>query len=325
MIRFAAYVIAPNRFLKGKIMKQLSILLALLMSVLAFASCSKSESSNISASSNSGSNNTNTSVEKISSSESVNFSKVFQGTINNQFPIEMSLQRNGEDLSGSYFYTKVRTDIPIKGTIDGQDNFIINEFDSKGNQTGVFKGRFVSKTAMEGNWSKPSGEKLMPFSLSEKTNGEIASTSNATNSSQGVSSISPTVNSSSSSSADDSKPSRDKIKSDCRELVSGTIGQAYVIGKGIVTTGRYMDFVDADVQGISSEGVTAQAVVLLTVRYNSAFAETNRFYGTLAGCVPVSDINNKGQMLNQTRRISLKMLYRKYDTGWRLENWSGCR
>jgi hypothetical protein len=130
---------------------------------------------------------------------------VFEGAINNQYQIQMHLVRSGENLSGSYFYTKYKVDIPIKGTIDGQDNFTINEFDSKGNQTGVFKGRLVSSNEMEGNWSKPNGDKLMPFSLKATgSNSEIASTTD-------TSTANSTADSNNSTVAPSSPPTLDKV------------------------------------------------------------------------------------------------------------------
>jgi hypothetical protein len=90
---------------------------------------------------------------------------LFKGTINKRIRIQMKLGIQGNRLSGTYFYEKYRTDIPIQGTIDSQKKVVINEFDEKGNQTGVFKGKFTSARRIEGIWSKPNGSKAMPFVL----------------------------------------------------------------------------------------------------------------------------------------------------------------
>lgn len=135
-----------------------------------------------------------TDTENSRSPATQNFDKVFAGLVSDKFKIEMKLKREGGNLSGSYFYqpahyierygnlteepqlwadkdgSLIRIDIPVKGTVDEQENISIEEFDVNGKQTGIFKGRFISATEMEGNWSKPNGKNPMPFSLKEDAN-----------------------------------------------------------------------------------------------------------------------------------------------------------
>ncbi len=136
------------------------------------------------------------------SDDLLNFSKNFAGLVGGKFKIEMKLQRNGGDLSGSYFFQSVRDivlhgnyareperwadknnamariDVPIRGTVDNQQNFIVEEFDDKGLKTGIFSGHFVSDAGMEGMWSKPNGKSQTQFSL--KDEGDKASGGNYT-------------------------------------------------------------------------------------------------------------------------------------------------
>ena len=131
------------------------------------------------------SNTSTTSTPEVRKTDLEAFSKKFEGAINNQHQITMNLERNGESLLGSYTYTKYNIPISIKGTIDGQGNVVINEFENKGDQTGVFKGRMVSDREIEGGWSKPTGDKSAPFSLREIGDGsEVASSQSNSNSSQ---------------------------------------------------------------------------------------------------------------------------------------------
>jgi len=51
----------------------------------------------------------------------------------------MTLLRDGEHLTGSYFYPKVGKNIALSGTIDKDGNVSISESDDSGKQTGVFK------------------------------------------------------------------------------------------------------------------------------------------------------------------------------------------
>lgn len=161
-------------------MKLLHLLSLFLLIIACLDGCSKPQNSDANVN---GSSNSNGSTQAISSTDAANFSRGFEGTINNQYAIEMNLQRNGDNLSGTYLYSKHKVDIPIKGTIDGQGNFVINEFDNKGNQTGIFKGKLVSGNAMDGTWSKPNGDKSMPFSLKAAGNSnEVASTNSGSSS-----------------------------------------------------------------------------------------------------------------------------------------------
>jgi hypothetical protein len=100
----------------------------------------------------------------------------FRGTIAGNLKIEMTLMRDGERLSGAYFYPKVGKDIQLKGTIDKNDNVELKESDEAGKDTGVFKGKWKSSSAeseldlaeIEGKWSKPDGSKQTAFDVIEQ-------------------------------------------------------------------------------------------------------------------------------------------------------------
>jgi len=86
--------------------------------------------------------------------------------------LQMKLVREGETLTGSYFYKKVGTPIDVRGTIDKDGNVVLEEFDSSGKQTGVFKGTWKTDEngliEIEGNWTKPNSDKKTSFSLHEE-------------------------------------------------------------------------------------------------------------------------------------------------------------
>ncbi len=90
--------------------------------------------------------------------------KYFKGSIGNSLDLQMKLVRNGDQLSGSYFYQKVGSRIDLRGSVDKDGNLLLDEFEPGGKQTGVFKGIWqVDKTdglvTLAGNWSKPPTEK----------------------------------------------------------------------------------------------------------------------------------------------------------------------
>ena len=100
----------------------------------------------------------------------------FRGTIAGNLRIEMTLLRDGERLTGTYFYPKVGKSIALSGTIDKDGNVSISESDDSGKQTGVFKGKWKPATdspdptlnEIDGKWSRPDGSKETAFLVSQQ-------------------------------------------------------------------------------------------------------------------------------------------------------------
>lgn len=97
----------------------------------------------------------------------------FRGTIAGNLSIEMVLLRDGERLTGTYFYPRVGKEITLSGTVDKDGNMTLTENDEFGKQTGVFKGKWrpaynspdSNIKEIEGKWSKPDGTKETEFVL----------------------------------------------------------------------------------------------------------------------------------------------------------------
>lgn len=90
--------------------------------------------------------------------------KYFKGSIGNSLDLQMKLVKTGEQLSGTYSYQRVGTRINLRGTLTNDGNLTLEEFDSGGNQTGLFKGIWQADSTdgmvkIAGNWSKPEGDK----------------------------------------------------------------------------------------------------------------------------------------------------------------------
>jgi hypothetical protein len=98
--------------------------------------------------------------------------KYFKGSIGSAVDLQMKIAREGERLSGSYFYQKIGTKIDLKGTIDKDGSVTLEEFDTGGKQTGVFKGLWKPDEdgliSIAGNWTKPNSDKKTAFSLHEE-------------------------------------------------------------------------------------------------------------------------------------------------------------
>jgi hypothetical protein len=100
----------------------------------------------------------------------------FRGTITTgagDLKIEMTLVRDGDRLSGTYFYPKVGKNIALSGTVDKSGNVDLRESDESGKETGRFKGKWKPATnspdpslnEIEGKWSKPDGSKETAFQV----------------------------------------------------------------------------------------------------------------------------------------------------------------
>jgi hypothetical protein len=97
----------------------------------------------------------------------------YRGTIADNLSIEMILTRDGDRLTGTYFYLKVSKNINLAGTVDKDGNVELKESDGSGKDTGIFKGKWKPATdspdpslnEIEGKWSKPDGSKETPFQV----------------------------------------------------------------------------------------------------------------------------------------------------------------
>ncbi len=118
-----------------------------------------------------GSAETTNSTEKITEktvADNPN-AKIFRGFING-IAFEMNLLREGDKLSGKYFYTKVGKDLKLSGTIDASGNFNLKETDASGKATGEWSGKWKEDKndngiTLEGLWKKPSQREGESFSF----------------------------------------------------------------------------------------------------------------------------------------------------------------
>ncbi len=98
--------------------------------------------------------------------------KVFRGSIGDK-KIEMTLRREGDQLSGTYLYRRIGSDIALKGSLDKQGKFTLQEFDNSGKQTGEFKGKWdepanLPTATLEGTWAKPGSDQTLSFYMTEQ-------------------------------------------------------------------------------------------------------------------------------------------------------------
>ncbi|MBX7169972.1 MAG: DUF3298 and DUF4163 domain-containing protein [Pyrinomonadaceae bacterium] len=109
--------------------------------------------------------------------ETEKFNKFFSGSIGDEvdekskvYPFQMRLQRNGNQLAGKYRYANSKTDILLKGTIQDDNNFLLNE-SADGKNTGKFEGKLEPDSdelfKMSGTWTKAGSEDFVGFSAEE--------------------------------------------------------------------------------------------------------------------------------------------------------------
>lgn len=97
--------------------------------------------------------------------------KTFRGFLNGK-RIQMTLTRNDNKLSGTYFYIKYGTNLMLDGTIDENNKFKLIESD-KGIKTGEFSGTWKESAndngiSLEGDWKKPKSADSIGFIASEQ-------------------------------------------------------------------------------------------------------------------------------------------------------------
>lgn len=93
---------------------------------------------------------------------------VFKGMVDGKYPITMRLMVMGHDISGSYYYDKYKTEIPLNGEFsfneDGDKLVILTETND-----GVVTGQFIgtwSLSTFSGSWISADGEREMNFTVS---------------------------------------------------------------------------------------------------------------------------------------------------------------
>ncbi len=86
---------------------------------------------------------------------------LFSGSVGSA-KVEMSVKRDGDNLSGSYYYRRSgnANKLTLKGTIAADGSFTMQEADAAGKQTGEFKGKWKEDAndpgaVLDGNWLKP--------------------------------------------------------------------------------------------------------------------------------------------------------------------------
>lgn len=116
-------------------------------------------------------NNTNSIlVENIDTTNS-QFEKGYydyQGTIDNNMPIQMSIYKLEKEIVGTYFYEKYRKEIKLQGKA-GEKDIVLYEYDEKGKNTGIFQGAMKTVDKIEGTWINADNKKSYPFTLTLKS------------------------------------------------------------------------------------------------------------------------------------------------------------
>lgn len=150
------------------------LFLFVIIAVIAFGACRKQSTQG---QQNANSNATQSAQDMPASGAATTGEKFyFRGTIAGNLKIEMALMRDGERVTGNYFYPRVGKNIALSGTIDKDGNVTISETDDSGKQTGVFKGKWKPATdspdpslnEIEGKWSRPDGSKETEFLVSQQ-------------------------------------------------------------------------------------------------------------------------------------------------------------
>lgn len=156
-------------------MKRYLVLSLFLCCVLGLSCKKKTTTTDVSSSAPNAPSGPITQTNPVGGSTIVPVTKYFNGSIGSSLDLKMMLVRTGDQLNGNYYYQKIGTKIELRGSIDKDGNVQLDEFDSSGKQTGMFRGTWKSDSldglaTISGNWSKPgdSSEKKTAFSVEEE-------------------------------------------------------------------------------------------------------------------------------------------------------------
>ncbi|MFK7920630.1 MAG: DUF3298 domain-containing protein [Bacteroidia bacterium] len=92
---------------------------------------------------------------------------VWEGTID-KYPIEMTLKITGEKVIGSYRYTSQENRLELKGELSAEGQYILTEYDSQANKTGLLKGEVEFEGRFTGSWMKPDSSGELMFAMFPK-------------------------------------------------------------------------------------------------------------------------------------------------------------
>ena len=101
-----------------------------------------------------------------------NFDKLYAytGTINKKIPITLSLATKDSMVCGEIVYTKINDHIRLRGTMVGQGNVLVYEFDKKGTITGLIYLKLSENIDhVKGTWTKPTTSDPLDIELSKQT------------------------------------------------------------------------------------------------------------------------------------------------------------
>jgi hypothetical protein len=92
--------------------------------------------------------------------------KYYKGTMLGGFNFEMTLKKNGGNLSGSVLNTYHNITL-VKGLMDDSNNFMLREYEHK-QISGIYKGTISSEGEIKGIWSNPDGTRKLPFNMKQE-------------------------------------------------------------------------------------------------------------------------------------------------------------
>lgn len=101
-----------------------------------------------------------------------NFSADYQGTIDEQYAIELELIRFKDQIGGSYKYQGKNNSLILKGQMEDTGEMVMNEYNDHGEITGSFEGKMQGEQ-INGTWFNKNKTKSMPFSLTRKSIGSL--------------------------------------------------------------------------------------------------------------------------------------------------------
>jgi len=86
------------------------------------------------------------------------------GSIDHRLAIEMTLEREGSELYGFYFYDRIGRALRVHGSLSKTGRFQLDE------RAASFVGKLVAEKHLTGSWKKTKGGHALPFTLTVEAN-----------------------------------------------------------------------------------------------------------------------------------------------------------
>lgn len=101
----------------------------------------------------------------------LNFSHVFEGSFQHQYPMRMELKSEDGKLTGQYYMAGTPGDRKVEGTLEADGSFSLRDIHEKGNDIGAFAGKMYDNYFVTGIYKSFNAEGELLFHMTKSDKG----------------------------------------------------------------------------------------------------------------------------------------------------------